>query len=727
MLTRLIALIAVVIMPACVLAQPVADRVPANSIIYIGWEGSAHLGPAYPQSNLKAMLDDSNIPELINTFLPALMDKAGQMNPQAGEIGHIVASIAKPSWEHPTAFFFAGVQMPQGGQPTPQLGVIWEPGADADSLAKQLEQLVGQVPAPFPIKVVKKKDVVALMVGYPDAEAALTDAETKSLAGDAAFKTTLSRLSVKEPVSAAYIDYQKILGMLDDMIRMSGNAEGAQIWPKVRDQLGLTGLKRIAIASGFDGKDWGTQAFVEAPEPRSGLLKLAGAKPLGQEILVAIPKTATMAGAGRFNVAGLFDLIHKTVESVDANSIKEFDQVLEKLDTDSGVDIQKELLASLGDEWAYYADPTIGGPGLASLTIVNHLKDADKFEQSLSRIEDYAAKQASDQAAGPMPVTISFHTTKVDGMTIHYLGIPFVAPSWVVHDGNVYVALFPQVAVAAARHVSSKGPSILENPGFMQVRTRLGHNQPSSLSFMDLPKTAPQAYGSWLVVARLIGFSDMFGVTSPPLILPELPKLQAHLSPAGGISWADAEGFHARMIEPFPGSTMIASDPMISAIYAEPALVAILLPALNRAREQANRVKSASNLKQIGLAAMMYANSHQNRFPPDLAALAKDEDLTAMVFVNPRTSAQPPPAPPADPKALAQWVQEHSDYVWVGGGKTTAATAETVLAYEKPESVSEGVNILYGDGHVEWLAMPEAQEQIQKANQGKAPAPNGNL
>ncbi len=46
-------------------------------------------------------------------------------------------------------------------------------------------------------------------------------------------------------------------------------------------------------------------------------------------------------------------------------------------------------------------------------------------------------------------------------------------------------------------------------------------------------------------------------------------------------------------------------------------LAAILLPALARAREQARKVRCASNMKQLGLAFIMFADEHNGYFPPN--------------------------------------------------------------------------------------------------------------
>jgi prepilin-type N-terminal cleavage/methylation domain-containing protein/prepilin-type processing-associated H-X9-DG protein len=102
-------------------------------------------------------------------------------------------------------------------------------------------------------------------------------------------------------------------------------------------------------------------------------------------------------------------------------------------------------------------------------------------------------------------------------------------------------------------------------------------------------------------------------------------------------------------------------------------LISILLPSLNRARETANRVKCASNLRQVGQAILLYANENKGAYPrtkytagtnpsasnragnePDPFAAAlptndvtmamflliRTQDITAEVFVCPSSNAE---------------------------------------------------------------------------------------
>lgn len=57
-------------------------------------------------------------------------------------------------------------------------------------------------------------------------------------------------------------------------------------------------------------------------------------------------------------------------------------------------------------------------------------------------------------------------------------------------------------------------------------------------------------------------------------------------------------------------------------------LISILLPALSRARENANRVACLSNLKQLGNAMIMYVNDNQNWLPNPTAFRRSNPDPT---------------------------------------------------------------------------------------------------
>jgi prepilin-type processing-associated H-X9-DG protein len=191
----------------------------------------------------------------------------------------------------------------------------------------------------------------------------------------------------------------------------------------------------------------------------------------------------------------------------------------------------------------------------------------------------------------------------------------------------------------------------------------------------------------------------------------------------GSISWADDAGWHMKEISPFPGAAIMTGDAS-AAIGVIALQTSILLPSLSRARETANRVKCASDERQLGQALLLYANDHQGKYPDSyeefIEYAVKDMQVAHEVFVCPSSGVQLPQTfKRMEPAEFAKWAAENSSYVYLAKGKTTSSGAEDILMYEKlTNHDNDGINILYADCHVEFQGRPQAEQELQRVGAG---------
>ncbi|HET6248933.1 MAG TPA: DUF3352 domain-containing protein [Tepidisphaeraceae bacterium] len=712
-------LFTLLLIPAFARAQALADHLPADTTLYIGWSGADASVPGFKGSNFETILNSSNMRAVVDDFLPRALDRAAREDKDVEEAVQVLKTVVGPLSRHPFAFAFVGMEIDPKTGPKPKLVILSQAGNEAAALKAKVDDLLKQAgPAPFPVAAIQSGDVLALVIGYDKPESAIPAAGAASLATDPEFTKTLSQAG-KNGALTVYANIDKVLAVVDMGMGMAPPEIKAN-WEKARDTLGLKGAHHAILTAGFEGKEWATQAFLDAPAPRTGMLAAMMNGPLSKDIFNAIPSTASTAGAGHFNLNGFLETIRTVAGMIEPNSVAEFDQALGQANQAVGFDIRKDLLANLGDEWAFYSDPTVAGNGIVSLTIVNHLKDPAAVEANLTKLEDFANRSIAEEMKKEKDApTIAVRRLKWGGIEVHYLPLPLVAPSWAITNGNLYFSFYPETTVAAARRTPGKDKSITDSPAFAALMKKLGDHPTSSFQFADLPRLVPETYSSWQVISHATGIGDLFGVPAPLQILPPLPYLMSTLSASGQIEWTDAAGAHVRGITPFPGADVLASDPTSMSAAQVPLMVSILLPALNKVRGEALKAKSASNLKNIAAGAITYANTHNGKYPKDMGELFESSGMTIDVFVNPATNTSAPHNLPPD-QARA-WVNEHGDYVWGGGGKDSTMGTDDPLAWENPATATQGINILFGDYHVAWYPKSYAMQLIDKAQKPKTP------
>ncbi len=704
-------------------AQPLADKIPADAMLYVGWRGADGLAAPYAPSRLKQCIGASNIPAVFTRLLPQVLDKIQAEGANADEMKAIAAAYPI-LWKHPVALYVTQPMIVPGHPLQPYAAILCDAGADAGALSKSFGDLAGEM------HMTAGADGTHVWLVSPQIAERFQNDIANPLAKHPAFVAALGQVAADGAI-VAYFDAGGLLKIVNDItarpIDPNAHADAPMtnaIWAKVPGAFGLTGLTTLSCSAGFDGPDWITRAFIGAPAPRDGLLKLLDSKPLSDDALKIIPKSATNLTTLRFDPAELLQHLRAGLDRIDPTARRTFEQVLGAGNLMLGVNIEQNLLAPLGDTWMVYRAPDIAGGGELATVLACPLDDPQKAAPALAAVD----RLVNTLLAGQLRrsgLTVKIREVQQGDLTIHYAATPLISPSWLVDKGVLYMGLYPESVAAAATFARSGAPSILENESFQAVRKSFLQKQLRSVDFADLPKTASDVYALMLLGERAyMGFADLFGLDAPALVLPPMDRLRPILTPAGGVTWTDDAGWHLQSRGPFPESSNFAGV-INAAMNQYPALFGGMYFVFARERGQAQTVVSASYLRQIGVGIMMYANDHKGMTPPDLGSLIAanyfGQDLgVANLFISP--NAREMSVMPADLKDLPQWVNQASSYVYVlPNFDITKAKAPgmLVVAYDKFPNADGTTAAAYLDGHVTYLAPGALEAALAETEKAK--------
>lgn len=143
------------------------------------------------------------------------------------------------------------------------------------------------------------------------------------------------------------------------------------------------------------------------------------------------------------------------------------------------------------------------------------------------------------------------------------------------------------------------------------------------------------------------------------------------------------------------------------------------------------------NLQAVGNALLNYANANGGQYPAELAMLVGRTygmDSQSLICDGSKDQALSEIETSTDPSKIylrgrpenyalgtsRPWL--HISYAYAGKGLTINAPASAVLAYETLSNHGDiGINVLYADGHVDWLSKAEAIHMVNELSAGHNP------
>jgi hypothetical protein len=510
-----------------------------------------------------------------------------------------------------------------------------------------------------------------------------------------------------DAVLTTYLDAKGALRVARQLLERGKNNDFdfsifLQNWDKFLNELGLDNITGVAEKTAIEDKQFVTRTLVRTKGAPTGLLGVIAQPAVDEGMIKTIPRDAMAAMAVRLDLATGYDKTKASLIRIGGNDAKQaFDQ-LENGAQQMGLSV-KTLFEGLGDQWVVYNATSRGGFALTGWTVVTNVRDRQKLDKSVGVL-----RQLLSQLVGGDEASVRLKVVNADGLRVEYLEFgrwSFVSPAWTVVGDKLVMALYPQLVEDAARQISQQEKSLLDNPQYVAARKRTGDAGP--MFYTSGARLTENVYPILLpVVAALNGFGEIFNHEEDrephPGAADLLPSMQRLMDYVGD----DAIG-----VTVTPDGllkTRTIANPLLSpmAWVDSPVIwLALSVPAMEEeASNEEDRTRCLANMRQIGQAVILYANENNGKFPTDLPALIKAEDLTPDLLKSPYG-----PAKEGADVVLAPLADLNLNKL--------VSPATTLVAYDKAALESgEGTAAVYADGHCDWLTAGSLKTALDEAN-----------